>query len=232
MIVWLASYPRSGNTFLRIALHQMFGVTSSVVYDFDGVASRVGKELVGHVDRAPLTELRASPEVHFVKMHRPYDSDVETGDRAICLVRDGRDAAVSWARLMTERQPTMYEAVLAELVDRPERRGSGSWGAHVLSWLDAPLDADRTIILFEELTEHATRVVTSVMDRLGLAQSRRFVATLPTFDDLQKSDPLFFRRGRVGTHRDEMPIEIRTRFDNRTDNATALRRVSSLRSCA
>ena len=42
MIVWLASFPRSGNTFLRIVLHRHFGVRASVAYDFDGVAERVG----------------------------------------------------------------------------------------------------------------------------------------------------------------------------------------------
>jgi hypothetical protein len=47
MIVWLASFPRSGNTFLRIVLHRHFGIRSAVVYDFDGVAERVGRELVG-----------------------------------------------------------------------------------------------------------------------------------------------------------------------------------------
>ncbi len=42
VIVWLASFPRSGNTFLRILLHRLYGVRSSVVYDVDGVAQRLG----------------------------------------------------------------------------------------------------------------------------------------------------------------------------------------------
>ncbi len=49
MIVWLASYPRSGNTFLRLVLHRLFGVpTYSVYEDDDPVAQRVGPELVGY----------------------------------------------------------------------------------------------------------------------------------------------------------------------------------------
>ena len=49
MIVWLASYPRSGNTFLRLVLHRLFGVpTYSVYEDHDPVALRVGPELVGY----------------------------------------------------------------------------------------------------------------------------------------------------------------------------------------
>ena len=33
MIVWLASYPRSGNTFLRVVLHNVYGVATYVRYD-------------------------------------------------------------------------------------------------------------------------------------------------------------------------------------------------------
>src|ERR1700754_5135896 len=51
MIVWLASFPRSGNTFLRIVLHRLYGVRTSTVYDVDGVAERLGKDLIGFTDR-------------------------------------------------------------------------------------------------------------------------------------------------------------------------------------
>lgn len=52
MIVWVSSYPRSGNTFLRIALKHLYGIRTSVIYDVDGVAERVGRDLVGYADRA------------------------------------------------------------------------------------------------------------------------------------------------------------------------------------
>jgi len=94
VLVWVASFPRSGNTFLRIVLHRRYAVPTSVIYDYDGVADRVGGELVGDVDRpgAP-AEMRASAEPHFVKTHRPRVESVEPGDRAIC-----RAAAVEVSR--------------------------------------------------------------------------------------------------------------------------------------
>lgn len=228
MIVWLASYPRSGNTFLRIALHRMFRVTSSVVYDVDGVADRLGRDLVGWSEGGSIAELRASSGVHLVKTHRPYDVDIGDGDRAICLVRDGRDAVVSWARQLAEPEPTKYDTVLAELVDFPERRGVGSWGTNVLSWLDAPLGNGRATVLFEDLINDATRVVGSIVEQLGLRQDCPLVASPPTFADLQKVDPRFFRRGRVGGHVHEMPVEVVARFEAHVDNASALRRMTLL----
>jgi hypothetical protein len=77
MIVWLTSFPRSGNTFLRIVLHRHFGIRSAVVYDFDGVAERVGRELVGFEDRpASYDEMRGSDELHFIKTHRQRDDRI------------------------------------------------------------------------------------------------------------------------------------------------------------
>jgi hypothetical protein len=51
VIVWVSSFPRSGNTFLRIVLRNLYGVRTSVVYDVDGVAERLGAEAVGFIER-------------------------------------------------------------------------------------------------------------------------------------------------------------------------------------
>jgi hypothetical protein len=103
VIVWIASFPRSGNTFLRIVLNRLYGVRTSVVYDFDGVADRLGAPLVGFEERpGTFAAMRESPEVHLVKTHRPHDELILDGDKAICLVRDGRDCLVSWARQRSE----------------------------------------------------------------------------------------------------------------------------------
>jgi hypothetical protein len=129
VIVWVASFPRSGNTFLRIVLNRVYGVRTSVVYDVDGVAERLGQDLVGFTERAEIEALRASTEVHFVKTHRQRDDQVDEADKAICLVRDGRDALVSWARLVSEQAAGGgFEARLREMLNRSDEVGTGSWG--------------------------------------------------------------------------------------------------------
>lgn len=226
MIVWLASYPRSGNTFLRIALHRLFGVSSAVVYDRDGVAVRLGAESIPTSASEPLGMMRASGDVYWVKTHRPFGHDVGPGDRAICVLRDGRDAAVSWARQLTEQEPAAFTAVLAELIDFPERRGTSSWGANALSWMDAPVDIQRAFVTFDELISDPRRAVVGAAEHLGLTLGQGPAdALIPRFEDLQQLDPLFFRRGRVGTFREEMPAELTARFMARPDNAAALRRL-------
>lgn len=135
MIVWLASFPRSGNTFFRIALHRLYQVPTYVVYDVDGVAEQIGTDLMDARDRpGTLDEMRASPEVHFVKTHRQRDDpSVAEADRAICLVRDGRDCVVSWARLWTAQfigesdYPARFAAEARAIITR-RTGGTASWG--------------------------------------------------------------------------------------------------------
>jgi hypothetical protein len=122
MIVWLASYPRSGNTFLRIVLDRVYGAHSSVVYDTDGVAERLGREFVGFKERADVEAARRDEAIHFIKTHRQRDERVHHEDRVICLVRDGRDALVSYARMLSEGEPEAFEERLRVCGADGERR--------------------------------------------------------------------------------------------------------------
>ncbi|MGH9425708.1 MAG: hypothetical protein ACRD2L_05300 [Terriglobia bacterium] len=54
MIVWLASFPRSGNTLVRIILNSVFGLSTSTVYSglkqgVDSVYDQMN-QLIGDVD--------------------------------------------------------------------------------------------------------------------------------------------------------------------------------------
>ena len=99
MLIWLASYPRSGNTFLRILLNRLYGFTTTTGYDDnDPVAQQIGPEVVGYEPRLhTLQEIVEQPKITFVKTHR-QPHRVECGEQpAIYIVRDGRDAIVSFA---------------------------------------------------------------------------------------------------------------------------------------
>jgi hypothetical protein len=140
---------------LRIILHRLYGVRTSTVYDVDGVAERLGKDLIGFTDcPGTLAELRASDEPHFIKTHRQRDVDVDENDPAICLVRDGRDALVSWARQASEEDPGSYEAELRERILRVGAVGTGSWGNNILSWLQPPAP-HRIVLRYEDLSPGA-----------------------------------------------------------------------------
>ncbi len=222
MIVWVASFPRSGNTFLRIALLRLYGIRTSVVYDVDGVAERLGRDLVGSEERpASLAEMRADTATHFIKTHRRRDDDVDASDRVIHLVRDGRDALVSWARQHSEQDPAQFESALGAMIDSTDERGTGSWGANVLSWLEHP-EANRVLLRYEALiadpAARANEIVATVMP--GVQQIDG--AVIPSFTELHQIDGLFFRRGVAGSHGDEMPEALLQRFWAGAGNRAAM----------
>jgi hypothetical protein len=232
MIVWLASYPRSGNTFLRIVLHRLYGLpTYSVYQDDDPVAQRVGPGLVGYRPRpADRAAMAGSAEVYFVKTHKQRKAD---GYPAIYLVRDGRDAVVSAARLHAASAPppedgqAVFERLLREEITRPyieDQPSSGTWGGNVLSWLDSG-GAPLAVLEYEDLVADpcgaASRAVSSLLPHLVLEAD----ACIPSFDELHRIDPDFFRRGVVRSHRDEMTDELHELFWGQPENAAAMRRL-------
>jgi hypothetical protein len=222
MIVWVASYPRSGNTFLRIVLSRVYGQSTAVVYDVDGVAERVGKVLVGYRDRAAeYDELRASPESHLVKTHNQRRPPVEKGDPAVYLVRDGRDSIVSYARLRAEESGSRFEDEVRAAILRPAESGVGGWGRNVLSWLADP-DPAHVVLRYEDLVARPLDAVRRVVDRLGLDVRPTDDASVPSFAELQEIDSGFFRRGRTGSHRDELPDDLHELFWSLPDNRAAM----------
>lgn len=228
MIVWLASYPRSGNTFLRAVLHALYGVpTYSIYEDEDPVAQRIGPDLVGYrrrpEDRALMHD---SPEIFFTKTHKRRKSD---GYPAIYLVRDGRDAVVSYARFRASRTGGMgepsFEALLREAIARPYVEGqpsSGTWGGNVLSWLSAG-DASVFVLKYESLIADPLHAVGRAVSSLVPGLVPVVDPVIPGFEDLQGVDSAFFRRGVVSSYRDEMPDELHDLFWAQPENAAAMR---------
>lgn len=228
--MWLASYPRSGNTFLRIVINRLYGRGSSTVYPVDGVRRRLGDLVVTENAGISLAELRNSPEVHFVKTHRRRSYDASAVDGALYVARDGRDALVSFARQRTEEAPERYGDELRELIQR-HSGGTASWGQNVLSWL--PPDetagtvgtAQTVLVRFEDLVRDPLTTVAAAIRRIVPDLPSRTDVTLPTFGELQQFDPRFFRRGTTGTHRDEMPAELEELFWSYEDNRGAMSRL-------
>ncbi|MEU5871041.1 sulfotransferase domain-containing protein [Glycomyces sp. NPDC047369] len=222
MIVWLSSYPRSGNTFFRIALQRLYRVPTYVVYDVDGVAAQIGPELMGARERpASFAEMRASPEVHIVKTHRRRDDAVIAAeDRAVCLVRDGRDSTVSWARLNTKDGGDFAAEARAMIVRRSG--GTGGWGQNVLSWRRSEAPAP-VWIRFEELIADPVAVVRKATGAAVPELEPVGDARVPSFAELQAHDPAFFRSGATGAHERELPPELHDLFWAQPDNAEAMR---------
>jgi hypothetical protein len=188
--VWLASYPRSGNTLLRMLIHQAFGLSTYSLYDdpSDIGADPALSAVVGHVDHGMGEDFvrwaREQPGLVLAKTHDPAPAEP---DRAIYVVRDGRASVVSYFHY--RQQFAQDETTLGEVV-RGEVWG-GDWSDHVLSWIDRP--AGETLLLrFEDMIARPEEAVGKMGAFLGLKPLHN---TSVDFQDLHARFPHFFRSG-------------------------------------
>lgn len=207
MIVWLASYPRSGNTFLRILLKSKFDLESYSLYgDKRDIARNTDlSEIVGHQDvstEEKFRELETDDELHVVKTH---DMPPENFEKAIYVIRDGRDSCASYTHYLRD-----YSDVDATFLDVATGNVPfGTWSDHVKIWRTQP--SSKVLFLnFEELTKNPDQQAEVIGKFLGLPVLNK---PIPGFEDLQKIEPQFFRTGANAKRRKEN-LKTRTKAEN------------------
>ena len=211
MIVWLASYPRSGNTYVRTMLRHAFGIWSYSIYDDpnDIGASRATANVVGH-RRLPSgfdeTTARQSSDTFFIKTHQQWLPH-RKNDTVIYIYRDGRDAIVSQHQYMKDFEPDVLS--IGQLVDG--QAFCGGWGEHVASW-DNANNAKSISIKFEDLVASPENQVSRIGELIG---RQRLKNDVPKFSELRQIDSRFFRTGRSGNYKTQMPERDEQRFRNR-----------------
>ncbi len=229
MVVWIASYPRSGNTLFRMLVRYGFGTSTFSVFDDPLFFANGAARVIGH-EPLPDTpdELAKRAELFFVKTHRI--SDARTPYPAIYIVRDGRDSLVSCAhyeltyggtrlgRSMLRRSPArLQRAAFRRALRRMvfDHR-FGGWSMNVTAWHER--DARTAVVRFEDLIRDPMGQVAAALAELDLPLEETNEA-MPSFKSLQTRWPGFFRRGRIGNWRDEMPEDIHGLFWQRHGSA-------------
>jgi hypothetical protein len=244
MIIWIASYPRSGNNFTRNTLERVFGIKTHAIYDEP------------RQPKIDVATARASDETFLVKTHDlPIDDSP-----ALYLVRDGRDALVSYARLtyveytfdknpianllvypayalqyfQTQRskQPQSFKSfrVFAERYKRGRVKPPsaedlwqflhdiivneqifGGWGPNVETWTNR--QAPTQVIKFEDLVQSSDlgSLLQGCFQTLGYPLGPA-LRSPTSFAQLKQTRPDLYRKGQVGSHRDEMPADLEALF--------------------
>ena len=158
--VFLASYPRSGNTWTRFLLTEILSEESA---SFDNI-NQVIPEMGIHA-RA---KVQLPNGGRLIKTHEPYRKEYK---RAIYLVRDFRDVMLSqYAR---EKELGLYQTEFGEYVSAyldGKLSGFGAWQEHLPTWLNSPLatDGNLLVIKFEEMRKNPEPSLSRIVDFLGL----------------------------------------------------------------
>ncbi|HET9406852.1 MAG TPA: sulfotransferase domain-containing protein [Candidatus Sulfotelmatobacter sp.] len=128
--IFLVSYPRSGNTWTRFLI-------GNLIYDdpvtFTNVDARI-PEIYLFPDRV----LRRLPRARVLKSHECFDPRYK---RAIYIVRDPRDVAVSYYHYVIKRKLVPEGYPVGDFVPRfmaaefdIQWKWAANWQDHVLSW--------------------------------------------------------------------------------------------------
>jgi len=211
--IFIVGYPKSGNTWFQ-------NLVSGTVYGMNPLYApdTLIQELVPDIHQKRFYKRFWTPM--FFKSHLVPQPDYR---RVIYLLRDGRDAMVSYYHFLTAIQG--HEPDFENMV----RSGEGlycKWHTHVDAWLANPYAADMLVIKYEDLKVDPVHELQRFCafanvdrDISWLAQ----VAEATAFEKMQKKektgnyhrdnkqwpeDKLFNRRGIVGSYKDEMPPEI------------------------
>jgi hypothetical protein len=201
VLVWLASYPRSGSTYVRMLLKAGFDLESTSLHG-DADARSFGSDavtaLVGHVEATgsraqAIAAAQADPgRLRIIKTHE----GPATNDPAIFVVRDGRSAVVSYYHFLND-----VEGIPTRLTDVVEGRVfAGSWSDHYIAW--QPAYRPHTLLLrYEEITRDPAGTIAQLASFLRITA---LGTEAPGFATLKLLNPRFFRAGNDARNLAEM----------------------------
>ena len=205
---FLASYPRSGNTLARLLLDHHFDVNARS--SRQGALTAIG-EPTKEIQR--IMEVRSGAEMVCLKTH--HVKVPERQRKALVLVRDGRDAMVSFTHYLQRFHANIlpFEALLRRVVmERPSIKPQfPPWRDFYQYWLKEH-PGEVVLVRFEDLVLNQFQVMRNALHVLYPDVEVVREEPIPTFDELHHAKPGFFRRGKVGSWRDEMPPDIEEMF--------------------
>lgn len=188
MIVWLASYPRSGNTLFRLMFQTVFRRQTYTKYSPTDIARAVNNpadcgplhgswsECYGPMSRDP-------DATYFVKTHEAPEDD----GKAIYIVRNGLAAIRSYQHYLLDfngRDYSLEQIILGEARFR-------SWGWHLDAW--NPLNRPETLLLrYEDLVQSPEEQLERIATFAGLSRRDAWVNE---FAKWHTQNPKLFRAG-------------------------------------
>jgi len=157
--VFLASYPRSGNSWLRFLLYEILSGNES---RFETIIFTIPP--VGLQSKAPRL-LKTGGRL--IKTHESYRREYR---KAIYIVRDARDVVLSEYALQIGSG--IFRGDFDKFLDdflKGKVNGFGSWRQHVNSWLDA-IDQQFAKVLFikyEDMRKDTSSTLQAIVSFLG-----------------------------------------------------------------
>ena len=191
MIIWLASYPKSGNTFLRSLLSSYyFSEDGNFTFDllkniqqfpsselFDKIGINLNdkyevaknyiktQELINKSNNLQFWKTHSS----FCKMYNKFNfSDLNNSLGAIYLVRDPRNVITSFANHNSKKIDETTNLLLNDLAIGNEKNDvevyMGSWAFNFNSWKIYKSSNKYLLVKYEDLVKNTKKVFISILE--------------------------------------------------------------------
>lgn len=158
--VWLVSYPRSGNTWMRFMFTTALNGRVEKYAEVEATVPDIYRSSACVLDRTP------SPRL--LKSHEPFEPRYRS---VIYLVRDPRDVAVSYRRFELERGAVSATEAPRAWIKRFVSGDVpfGDWASHVDGWLDRAADVSSLVLIrYEDLLADPRTQLQMALDVVGL----------------------------------------------------------------
>jgi len=181
--VYLASFGRSGSTWLRFVLLEILTGGAAGFLNVHDVIPETGMQ----TSVRPI--LRSGGRL--IKTHEPYRRVYK---KAIYLVRDVRDVLLSAYAVDSTTGMALYHSHgrgldgYIETFLKGKIAHQGSWQNHVNSWMDSPLAGNNSLLLirFEDMRRNTESTVTRVLDFLEFSYDKEKVNTAIANNSLER----------------------------------------------
>lgn len=215
--IFIAGFPKSGNTWMQNLL-------AGIVYGIDTqyLPDKLTQELV--------------PDVHgkaFYKRFLPFccfkthELPKANYKRVIHLVRDGRDAMVSYHAM---NKAMGMSISLEEMIIEGKGVYPCKWHEHTRQWFNNPYNAEIITVKYEDLLATPEKEMKRICYFIGIdrtLETIRMCINGSSFHRMQEKERVFgwdninwdsrekfVRKGRVGSYLSEMPFHLQHYFDN------------------
>lgn len=218
--VFIVSYPKSGNTWVRFLLGNYLSLSEPVTF------ANVDRKLPD-IHQIPARRLKKLPRPRLLKSHEYLDPRYR---KVIYIVRDPRSVAVSYYHFLVKMRVLVEQCpinVYAERFIRGDLDPYGSWSDHVGGWLGARQGRkDFLLLRYEKMLENPAEELRRIIEFLGRPAGQSEISAAVAMSSFKKMrtmerkdvgkwgsvksgrrDKPFIREGQKDGWRRELPSE-------------------------
>lgn len=162
---YLVSFPKSGNTWLRIILSNILSGEKECKIFLNEIQSFIPDSHIRTqlFDAGKPGSIFSNLKFQFVKSHEPY-SKFYKGKNVIYIVRDGRDVVNSYYHYLNARSEKIVK--IQDLIMKSDKFDFGSWNNHIESWYNGE-HGKFILVRYENLLQNTENEIKRLLNSIN-----------------------------------------------------------------